>query len=151
MEEKFIHNILKWTAKASVASFFVTYEQIKPDDAFGRTMIDNLKLRHIDLPGLTTCPTLESHVSRFQVQGWSNLGGASAVTMRDAYDKHLSQEERDRVAKLEIFDEVEEWRLMGDHYCLSWAWSVPLTEGSTDPSEEQLKMKTWLELITLSG
>jgi hypothetical protein len=44
--------------------------------------------------------------------------------MKDAYNRHISSDERARIAKLEIFDEVEEWELMGDHYCVSWAVSA---------------------------
>jgi hypothetical protein len=30
----------------------------------------------------------------------------------------IDQVEKDRVAKLEIFDEFEEWNLLMSHYCL---------------------------------
>ncbi|KAI8852230.1 S-adenosyl-L-methionine-dependent methyltransferase [Chytridium lagenaria] len=66
MEEEYINSILSWCARSSAASFFITYEQIRPEDAFGKVMIENLRLRNISLPGLESCPTLESHVGRFK-------------------------------------------------------------------------------------
>jgi [phosphatase 2A protein]-leucine-carboxy methyltransferase len=30
--------------------------------------------------------------------------------------------ELQRIAKLELLDEVEEWRLLANHYCIAWAW-----------------------------
>ncbi|KAJ3214729.1 Leucine carboxyl methyltransferase 1 [Dinochytrium kinnereticum] len=161
MEEEFINTILSWCARTTVASFFITYEQIRPDDAFGKTMIENLKvlqtvkswkflttlkLRNISLPGLESCPSLESHVARFEANGWTNEGGSTAVTMSDAYDIYLGPEEKARVAKLEIFDEVEEWRMMGDHYCMSWAWCVPADVSGSQKGD----MRKWLEEISLS-
>ncbi|KAJ3331960.1 hypothetical protein HDU76_001688 [Blyttiomyces sp. JEL0837] len=115
-------SILTWCANATRSSFFLTYEQIHPDDAFGKVMIENLKLRNIYLPGLESTPTLDSHKSRYVECGFN--GGTGAIDILDFYDRVLDHEERDRVAKLEIFDEVEEWRMFGKHYCVSWGWNV---------------------------
>ncbi|KAJ3413645.1 hypothetical protein HDV05_007713 [Chytridiales sp. JEL 0842] len=122
LQPETISRILTHCSKICEASMFITYEQIKPDDAFGKVMVENLKLRNIHLPGLHSCPTLEAHCERYTNTGWK---AAQAVSMKDAYDKHISPEEHARVAKLEIFDEVEEWELMGDHYCVSWSVSSP--------------------------
>lgn len=34
----------------------------------------------------------------------------------------INDGERARVETLEWLDEVEEWKLLGSHYCLAWAW-----------------------------
>ena len=55
--------------------------------------------------------------------------------MNAVYDAVLSAEEKSRVHRLEIFDELEEWRMIQSHYFLLWAfrtddpqhaWRVPL-------------------------
>ncbi|KAJ3187577.1 carboxy methyl transferase for protein phosphatase 2A [Irineochytrium annulatum] len=130
-------SILSWCSTATASSLFITYEQINPHDAFGRTMIDNLRMRNITLPGLDSCPSLAAHVERFKTSGFK---GARAVSMKDAYDVHLSEEEKARVGKLEIFDEVEEWRMMGEHYCVSWGWNARTldeTGGSVGAGEQE--------------
>lgn len=37
-----------------------------------------------------------------------------------------------RVEKLELFDEVEEWKLINDHYCIGWAHRGPASAGLQD-------------------
>ncbi|KAJ3350718.1 hypothetical protein HDU83_009446 [Entophlyctis luteolus] len=111
--------ILHWCANVPIASTVVAYDQIHPDDAFGQMMLENLKLRNIHLPGLLSCPTLDAHIERFKRAGFNT---ARAITMREHFDKHVSSDERARLARIEVFDEVEEWSLMADHYCISWAW-----------------------------
>lgn len=34
----------------------------------------------------------------------------------------IPQVERERVGRVEMMDEYEEWNLMMSHYCLVWAW-----------------------------
>ena len=34
----------------------------------------------------------------------------------------MSSQEKERLAKLEILDEVEEWELLARHYCVVWGW-----------------------------
>lgn len=36
-----------------------------------------------------------------------------------------------RISRLEMLDELEEWRLLARHYCIAWAYRVPLS-GSSD-------------------
>jgi hypothetical protein len=39
--------------------------------------------------------------------------------MLSVYDNYISIEERRRVARLEIFDEIEEWQMLMSHYSLT--------------------------------
>ena len=48
-------------------------------------------------------------------------GSVQVITMLQAYDQLVSKDEKLRVAKLEIFDEVEEWNMLMSHYCLTTA------------------------------
>ncbi|KAF4552518.1 Leucine carboxyl methyltransferase-like protein [Elsinoe fawcettii] len=46
---------------------------------------------------------------------------ATGVDM-DYSEMWITQEERDRVEKVEWLDEVEEWQLLASHYCVVWGW-----------------------------
>lgn len=37
-------------------------------------------------------------------------------------DEWVTEQERDRVERLEWLDEVEEWKLLASHYCVAWGW-----------------------------
>ncbi|KAI9342625.1 S-adenosyl-L-methionine-dependent methyltransferase [Obelidium mucronatum] len=137
MPPESIKTVVDWCAQGPTTSIMINYEQINPDDAFGKMMLENLKLRNIYLPGLIACPTLEAHKTRFHESGFT--GATDAITMWDYYEHYLSTEEHARIAKLEIFDELEEWKLMGEHYCVSWGWQ---TRSETDVA--------WLREMRLS-
>ena len=41
--------------------------------------------------------------------------------MLSVYDDYISIEEKHRIARLEIFDEIEEWQMLMSHYTLTVA------------------------------
>jgi hypothetical protein len=47
------------------------------------------------------------------------MTSAECVNMSVAYSRKLDAAERQRIEKLEIFDEYEEWELLSSHYCVS--------------------------------
>jgi len=50
-----------------------------------------------------------------------SFGKVESITMLQAWDMLVSPEEKARVSKLEIFDEIEEWNMLMSHYCLTTA------------------------------
>ncbi|TPX65895.1 hypothetical protein CcCBS67573_g07994 [Chytriomyces confervae] len=119
MPPEFVQDILVWSVSAVTSSVMINYDLINPHDSFGKMMMDNLKMRKIMLPGLLAYPSLECQKKRFFDSGY--VLNATAVTMLDQYEIHTPLEERHRVSKVEMFDEVEEWQLMASHYCIAWA------------------------------
>lgn len=97
---------------------FVLYEQIKPDDAFGKQMLINLERRDIFIPGIHSTPSLEAQKARFTSAGWT--GRVEALDMFRIHSG-LDLEDVQRVNRLEIFDEFEEWQLIQEHYCIAYA------------------------------
>ena len=97
---------------------WVTYDMITPHDVFGRTMLRNLTAGRFNVPGFVDFPTLESQIGRFLRTGWCE---ARCINMLSVYDNYISIEERRRVARLEIFDEIEEWQMLMSHYSLTIA------------------------------
>ncbi|KAK3823661.1 MAG: S-adenosyl-L-methionine-dependent methyltransferase [Linnemannia elongata] len=112
--------IVNWVGTNMDASLFVVYEQINPADAFGAMMLRNLRARQIELPGIHAYPSLKSQEERFTSRGWQ---AAQAVNMNKLHES-LSEQELKRISSLEIFDEVEEWQLLADHYCVAWAYQA---------------------------
>jgi [phosphatase 2A protein]-leucine-carboxy methyltransferase len=98
----------------------VLYEPILLQDAFGRTMISNLQTRNIVLPTLTTYPGLNDQRTRLQGYGFDTA--AKAADTLWIWRGWVSQEEKERIARIEFLDEVEELELLLRHYCVAWGW-----------------------------
>lgn len=105
-------HLSSWLQQAMV----VIYEQIRPDDAFGRQMVSNLLARGAPLRGLPSTPTLVAHEQRLSTCGWPQ---AWAIDMDTIYSKHLPPEDKKRIERLEMFDEFEEWHMIQEHYCVA--------------------------------
>ena len=61
------NKIIQWCSSFFNEAPFVgilNYEMIEPFDAFGQTMVNNLRDRGCDLLGLEGCPTIEAQIQR---------------------------------------------------------------------------------------
>ncbi|PSN64606.1 leucine carboxyl methyltransferase [Corynespora cassiicola Philippines] len=106
--------------RPSTPASLVLYEPILPHDAFGRTMISNLSTRNIFLPTLTAYPELGDQ--RARLRGYGFVGGARAADTEVVWREWVSGAEKERVAGLEMLDEMEELELLLRHYCVAWGW-----------------------------
>lgn len=97
----------------------ILYEPIHPDDPFGKTMVSNLAARGIVMQTLKKYGSLEAQAARMKSYGLEGTGGAS---VKDLWYKGVEEKEKERVAGLEMVDEVEEWELLAGHYCVAWGW-----------------------------
>lgn len=97
----------------------VLYEPIKPNDAFGKVMVSNLAARGIVLQTLQKYGSLEAQAARVKAYGFQGTGGAD---INELWKNGVDEQEKERVAGLEMVDEVEEWELLAGHYCVVWAW-----------------------------
>ncbi|CAG8483406.1 618_t:CDS:2 [Paraglomus occultum] len=119
MEPEDSDKIVRWVGENMSAAVFVVYEQILPGDAFGSVMLQNLRMRNIELRGICAYPSLESQKERFLKRGWTH---AEAIDINELHDSHIDPHELERISKLELLDEIEEWRLLSAHYCIAWAY-----------------------------
>eukprot|EP00198_Chlamydomonas_reinhardtii_P002909 XP_001692245.1 predicted protein [Chlamydomonas reinhardtii] len=106
--------VVGWAGRTFPNALMAIYEQIRPDDAFGRQMVCNLAERGCPLKGLPATPTLQAHCDRLTAGGWA---AADARSMDSLYRTFLPHEERQRAERLEIFDELEEWHMIQGHQC----------------------------------
>lgn len=104
----------------STPASLILYEPILPNDAFGRTMISNLATRNIQLPTLTAYPELADQRARLKQYGFTE--GCRAADTDFIWRKWIQEEEKERVAALEMLDELEELELLLKHYCVAWGW-----------------------------
>jgi len=118
MESQYSNRVIEWAGNNIRSSVFVTYEQIKPSDAFGAMMVRNIKQRGCPLKSIHDYPTCQSLVERYQSLGY---GHVQVRDMNDVYYNFIDDADRARAEKLELFDELEEWHLIQGHYCLAVA------------------------------
>lgn len=60
------------------------------------------------------------------------VNARGSVRARDIdhwWETSVTTEEKQRVAELEMVDEVEEWKLLAQHYCVAWGWRDGTVEG----------------------
>lgn len=107
----------------------ILYEPINPFDAFGKVMVSNLAARGIVMQTLHRYGSLEAQKERLRVYGFP--GGREAKDVRSLWEQWVGGEEKERVAGLEMVDEVEEWELLAGHYCVAWGWK----DGADDSKE----------------
>lgn len=128
----------------------VLYEMIRPDDAFGRTMISNLQARGIDLPTLQTYSTLSKQRERMVQAGFTAGQGAADVDF--LWEKWVKEDEKDHVKRLEMLDEVEEWKLLATHYCCAWGWregvmSDPNSGNTSEQRSDDIFTRAWKDIF----
>ncbi|KAF1984330.1 LCM-domain-containing protein [Aulographum hederae CBS 113979] len=114
----------------------ILYEPIRPHDSFGKVMIANLAARGIHLQTLQKYSSLFRQKTRLKNAGF--VGGQGAADIDFCWERWIPDDEKERVAGLEMLDEVEEWRLLAQHYCVAWGWRNG--EGSQD---EDVFSRAW--------
>jgi hypothetical protein len=119
IEKKEADKLCSSLGSALKDAVWVTYDMISPYDAFGKVMANNLRSAGYKVPGFTEFHDLNLQMKRFlDCESWDL---ATSIKMLDAYEKLINKEEKQRISKLEIFDEIEEWGLLMSHYCLTIA------------------------------
>ena len=119
LEAEEASTVVKWFMERIKSIGMVLYEPTNPEDAFGKTMVDNLAARHIVMPTLSTYPRPESQITRMQGLGFED---ARYRTSDQIWDGWVPEQEKDRVNGREGLDEVEEWNLLANHYVVAWGW-----------------------------
>lgn len=123
--------IIEWAASSvpDAPSVFVTYEQTNPNDPFGKVMVENLMQRGCPLLSIFDYSSMPAQQERYQRQGWQRTFIAD---MNEIYDKYLDRTDVERIQRLELLDEFEEWHLIQSHYFLLVATKSPSGEDSPD-------------------
>nr|XP_020647536.1 tRNA wybutosine-synthesizing protein 4 [Pogona vitticeps] len=105
--------LVQWAAGHFLQAWFILYEQIHPDDPFGRVMRSHFSQLKSPLCSLVHYPDCKSQQVRFLERGWSDC---TVIDMNEFYSRLVPQKEQQRIQALEPFDEFEEWHLKCSHY-----------------------------------
>ena len=101
----------------------VVYDPIAQYDAFGEVME-----KHLVSAGMADAHTslLQTRTLEQQLKKLTDCGFEVAVgcDMWSAYETVLTDEQRVRANRCELLDELEEWKLLMQHYCLAVGSSV---------------------------
>lgn len=106
---------------ASTPLALILYEPINPFDAFGQVMVENLRSQNIVMQTLHQYGSLDLQRERLRAHGFTT--GAEALDLHEVYDRWTEEEEKERVGRLEMLDEVEELDMLLKHYCVAWGWT----------------------------
>jgi O-methyltransferase involved in polyketide biosynthesis len=117
-------SIIDWAARAvpDAPSAMIVYEQFNPSDPFGKVMVENLAGRGCPLLSIHEYPTLDAQRQRYLQRGWERC---SLADMKEVYYKHIDRADVERIQKLELLDEFEEFHLIQQHYFFLVATRAP--------------------------
>ncbi|KAI5952139.1 PPM1 [Candida theae] len=126
--EEYSSTIKYWTNLGNNLTGILIYEPMSLRDSFGQTMYQNLQGRGLNLQTFDKYPNLESrleflkqecNLSRLRMTTLSSVGGYSKT--QNTEDKSwIGAEDLRRINSLEFVDEIEEIRLLLEHYCLCY-------------------------------
>ncbi|NXC20928.1 TYW4 protein, partial [Corythaeola cristata] len=139
MENSRSDALIQWAAERFSRACFLLYEQMHPEDPFGRVMQQHFGQLNSALRSLAQYPDCEAQQRRFFEKGWTEC---SVMDMNEFFTCSTPEDEQQRVQALEPFDEFEEWHLKCSHYFVlaaskgmepSW---TPLLSDLTDPHHD---------------
>ncbi|WVR05428.1 hypothetical protein IAU60_002443 [Kwoniella sp. DSM 27419] len=114
--------IVGWFGSRFGRAVGVVYEMCGLDDGFGQVMRRNLATRNLSIPGSAPFPTPQSQADRFLDSSLANgqFTKAGAKTLWQVRKQVIPSEELRRISKLEFLDEIEELKLVLEHYVIAW-------------------------------
>uniref|UniRef100_A0A8C0BC04 tRNA wybutosine-synthesizing protein 4 n=1 Tax=Buteo japonicus TaxID=224669 RepID=A0A8C0BC04_9AVES len=113
MENSRSDALIQWAAEHFSQACFLLYEQMHPEDPFGRVMQQHFSQLNSVLHSLAQYPDCEAQQRRFFEKGWTEC---SVMDMNEFFTCCTPEDEQQRVQALEPFDEYEEWHLKCSHY-----------------------------------
>ncbi|XP_072707210.1 tRNA wybutosine-synthesizing protein 4 isoform X3 [Ciconia boyciana] len=113
MENSRSDALIQWAAEHFSQACFLLYEQMHPEDPFGRVMQQHFSQLNSALHSLAQYSDCEAQQRRFFEKGWTEC---RVMDMNEFFTCCTPEDEQQRVQALEPFDEYEEWHLKCSHY-----------------------------------
>ncbi|QDS71888.1 hypothetical protein FKW77_010186 [Venturia effusa] len=121
-----LHTLTSQIIPLTTPLSLVLYEPIHPHDSFGQVMVSNLAQRGIVLQTLHKYHSLAAQRTRLKNATFGD--GQKGADVEWLFENWLEQDEKERVGKCEMLDEMEEWVLLGRHYSVCWGWRGAIFE-----------------------
>ncbi|WWD16185.1 hypothetical protein CI109_100610 [Kwoniella shandongensis] len=120
--------VISWFGNEFERCVGVVYEMVGLGDSFGNVMKRNLASRNLSIPGSIPFTTPQSQADRFLASHSDSGSGstpsrfteAGAKTLWQVREECIDPNELHRISKLEFLDEIEELRLVLEHYVIAW-------------------------------
>ncbi|XP_075347596.1 tRNA wybutosine-synthesizing protein 4 isoform X2 [Mycteria americana] len=104
MENSRSDALIQWAAERFSQACFLLYEQMHPEDPFGRVMQQHFSQLNSALHSLAQYPDCEAQQRRFFEKGWTEC---RVMDMNEFFTCCTPEDEQQRVQALEPFDEYE--------------------------------------------
>ncbi|EME28048.1 tRNA wybutosine-synthesizing protein 4 [Galdieria sulphuraria] len=127
IEPQSADQIIQYFSKTFSFISFILFELTFPTDPFGRQMVKNIEQRGFSLESLLSYPSLRAQKERFIQFGYPKVDIKSMYTI---YEDVLAVEEKRRIERLELLDELEEWKLLLQHYFLLYCLKLDMLQES---------------------
>ena len=115
---------------------FISYEQIRPFDDFGKIMVNHFEKRNSSLKCVKNYPTTDQHRQRFLNHGWDQV---YVRTIQEIWNKFVNEADMKLLDSVEMFDEAPELMLKCLHYVLiigTWKVQLPLESFWVKPNDQ---------------
>lgn len=117
-----VRAVLRFCHNTFLAVAVAMYDPMALDDAFGQTMAQNLARRGLNLECFLEWPNSDARQRLFAEEGYSlYLTDMARIGGYMAGGSWLDQDEKTRLDRIELIDEVEELSLLFQHYGLIYA------------------------------
>lgn len=110
------NNLLQWIQAMFPNCVLAIYEQYCPSDPFGVVMMNHFNKIQSPLKRINQLNTLQKHK---ELLSSFHFDSAISFNMNYFFERYVSNEEKERMMNLEVFDEYEEWHLKCSHYCIA--------------------------------
>ena len=87
---------------------YISYEQIRPADAFGKIMVNHFAKRNSAIKCVQHYPSIDFQKKRFLRFGWDSV---VVKTIEEIWKYYINDSEMERLLKIEPFDEAAELML----------------------------------------
>lgn len=132
VEAQSIENYLAWAKKAFDHVVVADLEYFNTKDSVGQEIVQDYLRQKLSVPGFVFYETLDTIKNNYNKLGYD----LDFSNMEDIQYKYVDPKERQRIEKIESFDDLQKRRQWLEHYFVSLARSSRPSVGSNDEEKD---------------